>query len=95
MNFGIFYQENLWHVITKESKTIWAIEGILVASCHDKYISENPNRNSIYPVKDLLKKYSKFSYRSLCKLCIKKHNLTEIDINQHIINTKLGVKILD
>ena len=95
MNFGIFYEENKWHVITKGPKFTWGLERTLVAKCNNIYISMIPGRASIYPVDNLGKKYNKFSYKSLCKECIKKHNLTKDDIDQHIINTKLGVKILD
>jgi len=95
MNFGIFYEDNKWHVITIGPKFTWALEGTLVASCNNIYISMEYGRNSVYPVEDLGIKYAKFSYKSLCKECIKKYNLTETDIVQHIINTKLGVKIPD
>ena len=96
MNFGIFYEENKWHVLKLKSALPYT-EKILISSCNGKYVSQLPSRNSVYPNVGKINcdGYIKFSYKSLCKACIKKHNLTKDNIDQHIINTKLGVKISD
>ena len=95
MTFGLFYANNIWYVVKVGPKFTWALQGTLISSCTNIYISDTPDKVSIYPIKDLEIKYNKFSYKSLCKSCRKKHNLTKADIIQHIINVKLGVKIED
>ena len=91
MNFGLFYADNIWHVL---KKNITHENYDLVTSCNDIYITSLKHKNSMYPI-DMLNQYQQFSYKSLCKSCQKKHNLTKADIIQHIINVKLGVKIED
>lgn len=94
MNFGIYHLDELWHVLKIRNSS----PSLLVASCdHHKAISYLPDRFSAYPNVGIKSNYNYmiFSYKSICKKCIEKHNLTKADIIQHIINIKLGVKIPD
>jgi len=96
MNFGILYEDNLWHVIRAHPAYGFGVSTDLVSDCSGLFISTVSIRGNVYPVKHHENTiYSRFSYKSLCKECIKKHNLTKANIDQHIINTKLGVKIPD